>query len=339
MRFSGGHEKNVAMSRRLSLWRRIGGIGLVALYVAVGASCGKKGAEQKASAKPDELTVIFSSDLLGKIRSCGCVVKDMGGLGRRVTYTENVRASVENCIVVDAGDAFGAELSFTETEAELAFDAMNLMKLDAFTPGETDFVFGLPFLEELAGRSAFSIVAANIVDPATGGALFGTPYTVKRLKGGLRVGITGVLDDAIRFPAYIDASKFKVLPAAESLRKLIPELRRQADFLVLLSHMGLTRSMELAREIPDFDLIFIGHEKPVVKKIEKQGETILLASGGVGQYLGRLDLSLSGTGAVTQGEMHLVPMEDPLEIHEGVRDLFAKYGLDLTEKERSHKKK
>jgi 5'-nucleotidase/UDP-sugar diphosphatase len=338
MRFSAEEEKGVSMARELSRQRCFWAVGFAVLCLASGGGCGKKDAERVAPAKPAELTVIFSSDLLGKIRSCGCAEKDMGGIGRRATFTEGVRASVENCIVVDAGDVFGPDLAFTETEAEIAFDAMDLLGLDAFTPGEADLVFGLPFLQELAGRSTFRIVAANIVDPATGGPLFGAAYTVKRLKGGLRVGIVGVFDDAIRFPAYIETSTFKVLPAVESLQKLLPELRRQADFLVLLSHMGTDRSVDLARQIPDFDLIVIGHGKPIIKKLEKQGETILLATGGDGQYVGRIDLSLSGMGAITWGELRLVPLEDPIEIHQGVKDLFAKYGLDLTEKERKHKK-
>jgi 5'-nucleotidase/UDP-sugar diphosphatase len=318
--------------------RLLRGLIVAILCLAMVGGCGKKSTERRAAAKPDELTVIFSSDLLGKIRSCGCADKDMGGIGRRATLTERVRSSVDNCISVDAGDIFGSDLSFSEAEAELAFDGLNLMHLDACMVGETDFVFGLPFLQELAGRSAFPIVAANIVDPATGASPFGASYTVRRLTGGLRVGITGVLDDAIRFPTYIDASKFKVLPPAETLRKLLPELRRQADFLVLLSHMGMDRSIDLARQIPDFDLIVIGHGRPIIKKLEKEGKTILLATGGNGQYLGRIDLALSGTGAITGGQLRLDPLEDPLEIHQGVRDLFAKYRLDLTEKERTHKR-
>jgi len=325
------------MARTLFRRERFGGIIGVVLCLAV-AGCGKQGGEQKTAAKPAELTVVFSSDLLGKIRSCGCVEKDMGGIGRRTTFTERTRASVDNCIVVDAGDVFGPDLAFTETEAEVAFEAMNLMALDAFLPGETDFVFGVPFLRSCAGRSTFPFVAANIVDAGTGEPLFGQPYTVKRLSGGLRVGIVGVLDDAIRFPAYIDASKFKVLPAAESLQKLLPELRRQSDFLILLSHMGMERSRELARQMPGFGLMVIGHGKPIIKKLEKQGETILLATGGDGQYLGRIDLSLSGGGVITWGELRIVPLEDPLEIHQAVIDLFTKYGLDLTEKERKHGK-
>jgi 2',3'-cyclic-nucleotide 2'-phosphodiesterase (5'-nucleotidase family) len=324
--------------RTIFRWRR--GVVAVAaiLSVALGSGCGSEGGKKRAQAKPDELTVVFSSDLLGKVRSCGCVIEDMGGLGRWATFTGRVRESVDNLIVVDAGDVFGAELSFTQKEAELAFDAMNVVGLDAYAPGETDFVFGLPFLRTMASRAKFAIVAANVVDPATGELVFGAPYTIKTLKGGLRVGIVGVLDDAIRFPSYIDVSTFKVLPAIETVRNLVPELKEKADFLVILSHMGMERSLELARQAGDFDLVVVGHAKPVLKELTKQGESIMLATGGSGQYMGRIDLSLAADGAIEQGQMKLVPLDDSIPLNQEVTDLFVQYGVPLTDKE-MHKKK
>ena len=319
-------------------WRECAAVGAAVLCVALGSGCGADSAKKKPPARPDKLTVVFSSDLLGKVRSCGCVIEDMGGLGRWATFTGRVRESVDNLVVVDAGDAFGADLSFTEKEAELAFDAMNVVGLDAFTPGETEFVFGLPFLRGVASRAKFAIVAANIVDPATGEGIFGPPYTVKTLKGGLRVAITGVLDDAIRFPAYIDVSTFRVLPAIETVKKLVPELRTKADFMIVLSHMGMARSLELARQVGDFDLVVVGHGKPVVKKLEKQGESIMLATGGSGQYIGRIDLSLSGTGVIEQGQMKLLPLDEAIPLNQEVKDLFLQYGVPLTDKEIGKKK-
>jgi 5'-nucleotidase/UDP-sugar diphosphatase len=329
-------KKGDGMASGMFRWISRGVVAATVICLAGIGGCGEKKAENAKPGKSEDLTVIFSSDLLGKVRSCGCMQKDMGGLGKRATYTENACASAENCIVVDAGDAFGPGLDFSQSEARLTFDAMNLMNLTALSPGETDFVFGLPFLQELAKQSAFPLVSANIVDPATGNPVFGSAFTVVRLKGGLRVGIAGVLDDAIKFPAYIDRSKFTVLPPVETLKKLVPEMRRQADFLVLLSHMGLDRSIDLAEQIPDFDLIVVGHGKPIIKQLERHGKSILLATGGDGQYVGRIDLTLSPKGAITRGQLQTIPLEDPLEIHPGVRDLFVKYGIALTEKEVKH---
>ena len=320
---------------RIEAIGRLCAIGMFAAALAAGG-CGG-GGEKREAAKPDKLTVLFSSDLLGKIRSCGCTVEDMGGVGRRATYTDRTRASVRNLIAVDAGDIMTPDLSFSKAEAQLAFDALNVMKLDAVTPGEADFVFGLPFLQMLASRLTMPVVAANLVDAATGKPIFAA-YTVRTLEGGLRVGITGVIDEDIKFPTYIDASAFRVLGAEQTLRKLMPELEREADFLILLSHMGIERSNALAKMLGGFDLVVVGHGRPVLKKLEKQGETIMLATGGEGQYLGRVDLSLSASGDVVEGTMRLVPLEDAIEVHPAVKDLFVQYGLELTEKERNKKR-
>ncbi|HEY5133830.1 MAG TPA: hypothetical protein VII85_09115, partial [Candidatus Krumholzibacteriaceae bacterium] len=138
--------------------------------------------------------------------------------------------------------------------------------------------------------------------------------------------------DAIRFPAYIDASKFKVLPAFETLKRIVPDMKTQADFLIVLSHMGMERSRELAREIPDFDLVVVGHGKPVIKKLEKEGKTIMLATGGSGEYIGRIDLSLSSAGVIAKGEMRLLPLDDSIPLDKKVVDIFRQYGAPLTDK-------
>ncbi|MCK4351692.1 MAG: hypothetical protein KAX13_12570, partial [Candidatus Krumholzibacteria bacterium] len=94
------------------------------LSVLFFVSCGESGESDRA--KPVEITILFSSDLLGKIRSCGCTVDDTGGLGRRATYVEMIRANSEHVIVLDAGDAFSIDLSYSQKEADLTWDTFNL---------------------------------------------------------------------------------------------------------------------------------------------------------------------------------------------------------------------
>ncbi len=298
-------------------------------------SCGESG--DGVRAKPVDITILFSSDLLGKIRSCGCTVDDTGGLGRRATYVEGIRADNEHVIVLDAGDAFSIDLSYSQKEADLTWDVFNLMRLDAFTPGETDFVFGLPYLQNLAETAEFDIIAANIVDAETGEPLFGSRYKVIDV-GGVKVGITGVLDDSIRFPGYIDTSSFRIETVTGTLSRLARDMRGEADFLILLSHLGLERSMDLAREVPAFDLIVVGHGKPVIKKLEKIGETVLVAAGGAGQYIGKMNISIDGDGKIVRSYFSLVPLKEEIRVHDSVRHLFDLYGLDLTDKEQKRRK-
>ncbi len=294
--------------------------------------CGGGGSDS-GGVEPASVTVLFSSDMLGKIRSCGCTVEDSGGLGRRATYTERVRAGSREVLVLDAGDAFSLDLSFTKKEAELTMESFSLIGVDVFTPGEMEFIFGLPFLKAVAENAEFEMIAANIVEPSTGLPVFGKQYTVITLKGGLRIAITGILDETIKFPAYIDRSTFEIKPAERTLKDVIPLMKKDADFLVLLSHMGMDRTRDLLSRVKDFDIVVTGHGKPMMKKTDKIGKTLLLGTGGLGQYLGRVDMELSPRGRMEYGRMRLVPLPDEIEIHPGIREIFRVYGIPITDKE------
>ena len=149
--------------------RRLLSFGYIVLTIMIsmisGFSCGGDG--NRSSSESTELVVLFSSDLLGLIRSCGCAVADNGGLGRRATYIEEIRERYPNLIVLDAGDAMSLELSYSQKEADLTWDAFTLMETDAFTPGEIDFIYGLPYLKRVIERTGLEMIALNIVDPET----------------------------------------------------------------------------------------------------------------------------------------------------------------------------
>jgi 2',3'-cyclic-nucleotide 2'-phosphodiesterase (5'-nucleotidase family) len=309
---------------------------MVLLLVVISSfSCG--GDHDRRASDRVELTVVFSSDLLGLIRSCGCAVADNGGLGRRATYIENARERYANLIVLDAGDAMSLDLSYSQQEADLTWDALTLMGLDAFMPGEIDFIYGLPYLKKVVEKTGLEMLAANIVDAVTGEPVFGSRYRIVEIEGGIRVGITGVLDDTIRFPGYIDQSPFRVEPVRKTLESLLPEMKREADFLILLSHLGRDRSIELVESVPDFDLVITGHGKPLIKKLVQKGKTLVVGTG-MGQYLGKIELTLDGSGNYLTGTYSLITLEAEIEIHPGVKDLFDYYDLELTDKEEKERK-
>jgi 5'-nucleotidase len=306
---------------------------MLAASVTLIQGCGGGGEKDQGGARPASVTILSSSDLLGKIRSCGCTVRDSGGLGRRATYNEKIRQGSREVLVLDAGDAFSLDLSFSKKEAELAMESFSLIGVDVFTPGENDFIFGLPFLQSIAKNAEFEMIAANVVDPSTGLPVFGKRYVVITLRGGLRIAITGVLDETIKFPAYIDRSTFDVEPVDHTLEIVIPLMKKDADFLILLSHMGVSRTRDILARAKDFDIAVIGHGMPMIKKTEKVGKTLLLASGGLGQYLGHTDIELSPSGGMEFDRMKLVPLSDEMMIHPVIREIFRVYGLPLTDKE------
>jgi 5'-nucleotidase / UDP-sugar diphosphatase len=306
---------------------------VLAAAFAAFAGCSNDGTSRDAGKEPARLTVLFASDMLGKIRSCGCVDEDAGGLARRASYTKLVRERTGNVLVLDAGDDFSLDLAYTKEEASLTLEAFSIMGVDVLTPGENEFIFGLPFLQAAAENATFTMLAANVVDPESGEPVFGDEYIVHELPGGVRLAITGVLDETIRFPSYIDRSLFRVEPAAATLRRLVPRMRREADFLILLSHLGIDRTKSLLGEVEGFDVAVIGHGKPLMKKTETVGKTLLLGTGGQGRYLGRIDLRFDASGTMRYGTMQLINLGDEYPRDPEVVELFREYQLPLTDKE------
>ncbi len=317
-----------------SQYRR-GSIFLFLLVLAATAACSKD--EGGREIRETELAVIYTSDLHGMIRSCGCAAEDMGGLGRMATYIEKARAGEEHVLALSCGDDFSMELSFSRQEADLIMDCYRLMRLDALTPGELEFIFGLDYLVNTTEAASLTVLASNLIYTDTGERVFDPPYMVKELDTGLRIGITGVLDDTIEFPGYIDSSAFRLEPAALSARRALSSMEKVADFIVLLSHMGIDGTKRLLKEVPGFDIAIIGHKKPKIGKVEKVGETLLLAAGSKGQFVGKLEMVFSSKAEIELSKFQLVPLRNDIRIHPGVIEIFKSYGIEITDKKATEK--
>lgn len=298
-------------------------------------SCSEEGGRRKI--EKTDLVILYSSDLNGLIRSCGCAVEDMGGLGRMATFIERTKSSEKNVIALSAGDDFSAKLSFSRKEADLIMDCYRLMGLDAMTPGELEFIFGVDYLKDAATLASLPLLASNLFNADGSGRLFEPCYIIKEFDTGLRVGVTGVIDENIKFPGYIDSSSFRLEPAAETLQEIADSLRGRADFLVLLSHMGIDGTRRVLEKVQDFDVAVVGHKRPKIDKIEKVGETLLLGTGGQGKYMGRLRLSFDENGEVEFSKFSLVPLTKKIRIHPAVIDIFNDYGIEITDKEAEKK--
>ncbi|MBD3178181.1 MAG: hypothetical protein GF417_00525 [Candidatus Latescibacteria bacterium] len=300
-------------------------------------SCSGEGGKEYGD--KTDISLIFSSDLRGKIRSCGCSVKDMGGLGRMASYVKEVRSSGGNTVYITGGDNFSSDFSFSREMAELVMDSYELMGLDIYTPGEYEFIFGLDYLREISSAYSFDIVIANLLDRAGGELIFEPAYVVREMDTGLKIAVTGVLDETIVFPGYVDQSGFVLEPAAEALERIIPGMREEADLLFLVCHMEKQRAEELLGRVKDFDVAILAHNKPKMDRLMRVGETVLLGAGGQGKYMGRLNYLIGRGGEMEQASVKLVPLTDDLAIDPGVRQLFEGYGIELTDKAEQKKNK
>ncbi|HWI60717.1 MAG TPA: metallophosphoesterase, partial [Symbiobacteriaceae bacterium] len=163
---------------------------------------------------------------------------------------------------------------------------LNDLGFDAITPGNHEFDRGLAVLRRQLAAFSGAVLCAN----ASG---FTQSMTIERR--GMRIALTGVLLPELNLlqpPRNLEGMELTAPETA--LRSLVPELRRQADMVVVISHCGLDADRELARAVPGIDLIVGGHSHHLLTAPVREGATLIVQAGAFGEYVGCVSVDASG---------------------------------------------
>jgi 5'-nucleotidase/UDP-sugar diphosphatase len=226
-----------------------------------------------------------------------------GGLARMAALVKQKGAGPS--LFVAAGDLMQGTNISNVSRGEAVIKALGLMGLDASAVGNHDFDYGLETLRGRASEAAFPFLAANV---GGAGAEFLTPWIVRRA-GPLRVaifGLTTVDTPVVTHPDNVRGLTF--LSPVETARSLVPELRRRADLVVCLSHLGLEEDRQLAAAVPGIDVIVGGHTHTFLESPLQVGSTVIVQAGERGAVLGLLELEVRD-GKVTSSSGRLLPVD------------------------------
>lgn len=226
-------------------------------------------------------------------------IKDIGGIARRATLANRIRAEVRgDALLVDAGDIMEGTPFGLEYTGEPDFEAMRAAGYDAAIPGNHDFRVSLDGFYRNLRIASFPILCANLIDRKTG-KLAVPAYKVYDFRGA-KIAVFGL---TVPSPEYQAAKEGLDFPDPfETAKKLVPELRKHADIVIALSHLGSADDERLAKEVPGIDVIVGGHShaRLATPKFVPHGPsgafslngTIILQAYEHGAELGRLDLRL-----------------------------------------------
>jgi 2',3'-cyclic-nucleotide 2'-phosphodiesterase (5'-nucleotidase family) len=137
----------------------------IALVVALGSACCTSAiAEEKSKAgKVKTIKLIHIGDIHGhliprpNLRSDGSGQKE-GGLARM--YTEIKKIRNKNTILINTGDTIQGSAEALYTRGQALVDVVNMFKIDAFAPGNWEFVYGTErFRETFVGLDGAAVNA------------------------------------------------------------------------------------------------------------------------------------------------------------------------------------
>ena len=217
----------------------------------------------------------------------------MGGLPKKASRIEQSRRESRlPVLLLDGGSLLfrpghydPGQTAQAGIVATALVDSYNLMAYDAVGVSSRDLAGGVAFLLELQARAKFAWLSANLLDARSGRPLF-RPYLELPL-GNIRLAVTALTDQAPQLVNKIGAD-CKLVGWAEILPRLIAELEKRNDFIILLTGYDQATCREIAAAFPQINLIIPAFGVDNLPPELLSDTTILTQTGRQGEYLGAL---------------------------------------------------
>ncbi len=268
---------------------------------------GKKFAELKPEIKPGQqiVSLLQTTDVHCQLHPHDelfwehgkSVFRKTGGYANLGTYFDIARKKNPNTFIIDTGDMFqGSELSVKTTGKALQ-PILNSLGYDLYIPGNWEVVYYKENMQKLLGGLNAPKICSNMyhdLENGKKGELIFPPYYTWNIAG-LKIGFVSYTDPLVpirQSPAYSKGIIYTF--PEENLAYYVNVLKEQeqCEFIILLSHLGLSQQIELANHpaCKGVDYIFGGdtHERvriPIQCKYSK-----VVEPGAFGSFVGRLDL-------------------------------------------------
>lgn len=289
---------------------------------------------------PDSLVILHTNDihahLLPYEDSKGAVV---GGAAARAALIERLRVPGRRTLLLDAGDVFQGTPLYNFFRGVPDYRSMALMRYDAGALGNHELDDGPAYWLHARSEAPFPILSANVfvaadsawaegLSPVPAGVRRGarwiggvrvpddaplrflaTPYVVREV-GGVKIAILGLTtSDIVSIVSRARNPGVAVSDPIQVASALVPELRKRADLVIALTHVGVDVDRALASRVPGIDLIVGGHShtflwQPVlVPHRDSNGarSTPIVQAGRWGERAGRVALAIGpgGIGGIT----------------------------------------
>jgi 2',3'-cyclic-nucleotide 2'-phosphodiesterase (5'-nucleotidase family) len=241
------------------------------------------------------VTILHTNDIHGRF-----IFTPPGGAQIGIDTIASIRDSIENVVLVDAGDTFHG-LPFVNLNRGLdAVELMNLAGFDFFTPGNHDFNFGQDRLLELEEAAEFGFISANIFNDEME-LLFDATFIIEI--DGVRLGFFGLSHpDTPTLTNPVNVEGLYFADPVEAARIAVEALQEaEVDVIIALAHLGSGARSEyrvdgwgitVAEGVPGIDLLIDGHSHSLHDGGLQIGDALLVQAGDHLRQLGRVDITV-----------------------------------------------
>lgn len=229
-----------------------------------------------------KIKIVYTTDVHGNFFPVDYITMSPvdGSLSRVVSAIDSIRKTPggNNLILLDNGDFLQGQPSvyyynYIDTiSPHLASEIYNYIGYDATTIGNHDVETGHAVYDRWRSQNRMPLLGANVIDNKSGQPYL-RPYVILE-KDGVRIAVLGLLTPAI--PAWLPENLWSGLSFEDmvtSAKKWMPIIKsnENPDIIIGLFHSGHDETMrtgefienaslKIAREVPGFDALLIGHD-------------------------------------------------------------------------------
>ncbi|NIK14053.1 2',3'-cyclic-nucleotide 2'-phosphodiesterase (5'-nucleotidase family) [Saccharococcus thermophilus] len=197
----------------------------------------------------------------------------------------------EAMLLFDIGDFIDRFHPITEaTKGKANVDLLNALQYDAVTIGNNEGItLDYEDLNTLYENARFPVLVANLFHKDGTRPSWVRPYSIIPISDAFRIGVIGV---TAYFAESYELLGWKVAPPLEMLESIAAEVKKQADLVILLSHLGIHEDEKIAQTMLDIDIILGGHTHHLFPEGKRIHDTLLCGAGKYGKYIGVVKLEI-----------------------------------------------
>ncbi len=259
---------------------------------------------------------------------------EIGGSARLKSLIDSFKESGTKAgmetITLDGGDFLEGNIYYMADQGKKSFEVHNQIGYDAVVLGNHDYLMGAKSLDNILENIDlnFTFLGANV---ASGSKFPNIRDKIKPYKemevGGMKIAILGLTTADFFYSWSLDGSTItgptKVAQTYEDILK-----KRNNDFIIALTHIGVNRDIYLAKKTSNIDLIVGGHShtalfEPIYEENKRKVEVPIVQAGFHTKYLGRIVVDLVKGQPLKVVSYELVPVNNQNEDNE-IKSIVAK---------------
>jgi len=310
-----------------------------------------------------ELTLLHVNDIHVRMEetnkySASCKERDAkagkcyGGLARIHKAVNDIKHKEENVLWLNAGDFFQGTIWYTQFKWRVVSQFNNLLDFDAMTLGNHEFDDSIDGLVPFLSNQSCPVVVTNLnssLVPQMEGLYVRS--LVKEINGHV-VGLVGYLTPHTKFIS--NSGDVIFMDEVEALKIEVANLKKKGvNIIIAIAHSGYTRDKEIAKAVPDIDVIVGGHSHsflysptssapnlssntvegpyPTLVTHSNSTPTLVLQAYAFTKYLGHVKLSFDDKGGLEKWEGAPILLDSSHEKDPSVEEALVPWREQLGE--------